>query len=152
MNEIILPYIPDEVPYVLKEHRAAQRAGEVVPVWYLVPLSIKEQAEVQDGALRARFRAGQKAGEEQDPELDFHAAKMELRVLMSNLKRVENLRGRSAAGAVEDLELPAPGLGGVAARQREAILRRMPRAWRAELAKALMDDAFLTEEEEKNSV
>jgi hypothetical protein len=151
MRGVILPYIPDEVRYVLKEHRDAEREGEPVPIWYFRPLTLKEQAKVQDGAVRARVsrRAGD-GDDEADSSLDILAAQQEYHVLMTNLVRVEGLRGYNEHGEVVDLELPAPGLGGVHARNRELVLRRLKPAWRRELAKAIMDDTWLTEEEEKN--
>lgn len=152
VSEIILPYIPDEVRYVLKEHREpAGSAVEGAPVWWLKPLTLKEQAEAQDGSVRARIKRAQPgATDAEDPELDMLAAAQELKVLMRNVIRVETLRGYDESGQVVELELPAPSLGGAAGRQREAVLRRLKPSWRRELAKAIMDDSWLSEAEEKN--
>lgn len=147
-DEVILPFIPTELPYVLKEHRGVPSA----PTWYLKPLSLGELASLQDGMTRVRLKAGSngKPSDNEDHELNMYSGRQQMKVLVENVIRVENLKGYDETGHVVDLELPQAGIGGAAKRQREEILRRLRPAWRVELSKALMDDAWLSDDEGKD--
>lgn len=150
---IVLNALGEEVAYVLKEHRDQDgRPLPGAPVFYYRPLSLDEQAEIEDDLVRARVGTGK---DEEEPEMRVLSGSQERRVLLHNLMRIEGLSARSAAGAEYEVELPEPKRHGGArwngdSPERRFVLNMLRREWRREIGRAILDNARLPEEAVKN--
>jgi len=130
----------NEYLYILEDDR--NKKPEEQTRWYFKPLSYEVCCQIEDSSIEYKSSAirGSKDAHIQGRLL---SGTVERKILQEGLVRVENFKCNG-----EIIELPDKSKG---YKERDRFFARIRPKWRKELANAIYEGIYLSEEEEKNS-
>jgi len=128
--------IGEEYMYILEDDR--DKPPEEQTRWYYKPLSYQVCCEIENSTVEYKGSGKSRSGDFSGRLL---SGTVERKILQEGLTRVENFKYNG-----EEIHLPDKSKG---YRARDEFFSRIRPKWRKELANAIYEGLYLTEEDEK---